>query len=86
MSESGKSKRRFIAGAVCPRCKEMDTIVVYRLEGVDHRACVSCDFVDRANFAPSEKELATRVHRPPEPTAPDPDLQVVRILDPTKKQ
>ncbi|MCW8195543.1 YheV family putative metal-binding protein [Proteobacteria bacterium 005FR1] len=86
MNESGKSKRRFIAGAVCPRCKEMDTIVVYREEGVDHRACVSCDFVDRANFTPAEQELTTRVHRPAEPAAPDPNLQVVRILDPSKKK
>lgn len=83
MSES-RTKRRFIAGAVCPRCKEMDTIVMYREEGVDHRACVSCDFVDRANFRPAEKEIATRVHRPSEPIAPDPDTQVVRILDPEK--
>ncbi len=44
--------RRFIAGAVCPRCGEMDKIVRYQEsdgEGVmeDYRARVRCDFKER---------------------------------------
>jgi uncharacterized metal-binding protein (TIGR02443 family) len=38
------TRRRFIAGAVCPRCGLMDKIVV-DLE-TDERACVSCGFSD----------------------------------------
>ncbi|MGQ9424838.1 YheV family putative zinc ribbon protein [Gilvimarinus sp. F26214L] len=74
------TKRRFIAGAVCPRCNEMDTIVMFRRDGREHRECVSCDFREQARFDQPQKELPTRVNRPdPEPEA---DIQVVRILDP----
>ena len=40
----GKSapRRRFIAGAVCPRCARMDKIVV-DLE-TDQRECIACGF------------------------------------------
>ena len=30
------TKRRFMAGAVCPRCSEMDKLVVYHLDGKDY--------------------------------------------------
>ena len=36
------SRRRFIAGAVCPRCAQMDKIVV-NLD-TDQRECVACGF------------------------------------------
>lgn len=70
---SFSKKRRFIAGAVCPRCSAMDSIMVYDDDGVDVRACVECDFKERANFeeldskkpvAPKiERELPTRVNQ-----------------------
>lgn len=75
------TKRRFIAGAVCPRCSEMDTTVMYRLDGTEHRECVVCDFAEKANFAAASKELPTRVNQVESFTAPG-DVQVVRILDP----
>ena len=38
-------KRRFIAGAVCPRCAGMDKIVMYDADdGTRYRECVSCGF------------------------------------------
>ena len=37
-----KQRRRFIAGAVCPRCAEMDRVVVDL--DTDQRECVSCGF------------------------------------------
>ena len=54
-------KKRFIAGAVCPRCGETDKLVV-DLEG-DSRECVSCGYADQR---PSQvqSELRTRVNRP----------------------
>jgi uncharacterized metal-binding protein (TIGR02443 family) len=76
--------RRFIAGAVCPRCKEMDTVVMYRREGVERRECVSCDFFEEANFGPTGQELPTRVNRSAEPVPIDPHVRVVKILDPGK--
>ena len=36
------SRRRFIAGAVCPRCAKMDKIVVDL--DTDQRECVACGF------------------------------------------
>lgn len=75
------TKRRFIAGAVCPRCSEMDTTVMYRLDGIEHRECVACDFAEKANFSAATKELPTRVNQAESFTAPG-DVQVVKILDP----
>ena len=37
--------RRFIAGAVCPKCAEMDKTVMYRVSDVEQvRECVRCGF------------------------------------------
>jgi len=61
--------KRFIAGAVCPRCAEMDTLRVYRDEEHEHRECVRCDFTDsmRLDGEPEAKELETRVNKAPKP-------------------
>lgn len=82
---SGNTQRRFIAGAVCPRCSEMDTIFVYREDGIDHRECVSCDFQEQATVQDTPRELPTRVNRPsPNAEAAD-EVQVVKILDPSEE-
>lgn len=57
-----KVKKRFIAGAVCPRCKAMDTLMMYKMEGQDIRECVACDFKDEMHFKPVARELDTRVN------------------------
>ena len=36
--------RRFIAGARCPKCKAMDSIVLYVLDGVEKIECIQCDY------------------------------------------
>ena len=36
--------KRFVAGARCPECKEMDSIVCYYEDEVFVRECVECDF------------------------------------------
>ena len=53
--------RRFIAGAVCPRCGLMDKLVVDTRH--ERRECVSCGYRDQR---PTEvvTELRTRVNRP----------------------
>lgn len=35
-------KKRFIAGAVCPKCKTMDTMALTKENGVEKVTCVSC--------------------------------------------
>ena len=66
-----QARRRFIAGAVCPRCALMDKILVDM--DTDQRLCVSCGFSEerpgvpdaspRAVTAPKIAELPTRVSR-----------------------
>ncbi len=52
--------RRFIAGAVCPRCSAMDRIVVSG-DG-ESRSCVACGYEDqRPGHTP--EQLPTRVSR-----------------------
>ena len=72
------TKRRFVAGAVCPRCSEMDKLVVYNEEGKDYRECVACGYKDEMRFKPQARELETRVNQ----TAEDKQeaVQVVTIL------
>ncbi|MFT7222716.1 MAG: putative metal-binding protein (TIGR02443 family) [Cellvibrionaceae bacterium] len=54
--------KRFIAGAVCPRCSQMDKLVTYREDEKDFRECVSCDFIDEMQFKQQPRELETRVN------------------------
>jgi len=35
-------KKRFIAGAVCPKCKAMDTMALTKENNVEKVTCVSC--------------------------------------------
>ncbi|GGD77062.1 YheV family putative zinc ribbon protein [Lacimicrobium alkaliphilum] len=41
---SEKTRKRFIAGAVCPECQTMDTLMVYLQNNIEHVECVSCGF------------------------------------------
>lgn len=36
------SKKRFIAGAVCPKCKAMDTMALTKEQNVEKVTCVKC--------------------------------------------
>lgn len=71
------SKRRFVAGAVCPRCSEMDKLVVYSEDGKDFRECVACGYKDEMHFKPVARELDTRVNLTEEDKQ---DVQVINIL------
>ena len=37
-----RRKKRFIAGAECPQCHEIDTMMLYLELGVEHVTCVNC--------------------------------------------
>jgi uncharacterized metal-binding protein (TIGR02443 family) len=76
------TKRRFVAGAVCPRCSEMDKLVVYNEEGKDYRECVSCGYKEEMRFPQVARELETRVNVTEEQKQ---DVQVITILPFTKK-
>ncbi len=49
-----KKTRRFIAGAVCPECQEMDKIVTYIQDGEDVAECVSCGYMSQR---PKEEDV-----------------------------
>ena len=56
-------QRRFLAGAVCPRCAAQDTIQVFNEDGQDMRECVACGFREQMNFQAAVRELDTRVNQ-----------------------
>ncbi|MAZ88836.1 MAG: hypothetical protein CL693_14455 [Cellvibrionaceae bacterium] len=74
---SFNQKKRFIAGAVCPKCSEMDKIMVYNKEGQDYRECVSCGFSDEMHFKQQVRELDTRVNKTEEEKQAD--VQVLQF-------
>ena len=39
-----KIKKRFVAGATCPECKAMDTLMLYFENNVEKIQCVNCNF------------------------------------------
>ena len=72
--------RRFIAGAVCPRCGLMDKLAV----DSDHsqRECVSCGYSDERPLS-TTAELRTRVNRPSARRVETPPEPVTLIHPPT---
>lgn len=74
-------KKRFIAGAVCPACSEMDRTQMWDVDGVPHRQCVACGYADTLNAQGQSvpAELGTRVNRKQAKT-PDPKVQTVQFF------
>jgi uncharacterized protein len=72
--------KRFIAGAVCPKCGLMDRLVMYRQDDKQIRECVSCDFSDEMRFNYAGRELETRVNRTQDER--EAEVKVVKFLDP----
>ncbi|MCR8923855.1 YheV family putative metal-binding protein [Dasania sp. GY-MA-18] len=84
-----KTIKRFIAGAVCPRCAEMDKLVMFRNEQNQQvRECVRCGYSDVMNENGQAEEISTRVNQPrvgEKPLAHEDEVSVVNIMDPKKK-
>ena len=40
-------KRRFIAGAKCPKCQALDRIVMITTDNDEWVECIECDYTDR---------------------------------------
>lgn len=80
-------KKRFIAGAVCPKCAAQDSIQAYELEDeqVMVRECVDCGFIDRMSTVVNQpRELGTRV-TPKRPLSSDESIQVINIMSEDKR-
>ena len=80
MSDSGsepKQRSRFVAGAVCPSCQEMDRMVI---DGsTDERRCIACGFVEARPDAGATMP-ATRVTRAAARRV-ETEAEAVRLLD-----
>lgn len=37
-----KQKKRFIAGAICPKCGDMDTLMLFFENDIEQVECVAC--------------------------------------------
>ena len=80
MSDSGsepKQRPRFVAGAVCPSCQEMDRMVID--VSTDERRCIACGFVEARPDA-SATMPATRVTRAAARRV-ETEAEAVRLLD-----
>ncbi len=82
------TKKRFIAGAVCPQCDEVDRIVVevaqhsITLTEMSRRRCVSCGFADEYGEGPGTRVSGIPKGRPERPKSATVNPVQVRILDP----
>lgn len=92
--QDNASRRRFIAGAVCPRCAAMDKIVV-NLD-TDQRECVACGFSEErpadspgttqgSAAAAGASEIPTRVSRAAARRVETP-AEAVTLIDPSKDE
>lgn len=73
-----KTQKRFIAGAVCPKCALMDTLTMYQEGDNEFRECVECGFKDKLVFKPQVGELTTRVNKTEEDIKNE--TQVVKLV------
>lgn len=82
--------KRFIAGAVCPRCSEMDKLVMFLdADQQQVRECVRCGYqdvmTDNGPVQSTSSEVTTRVNQPrlgEKPLAHEDEIHVVNIIDP----
>jgi len=80
---TNSQRRRFIAGAVCPRCGQMDKIIV-DME-TQTRECVACDFSEARPEDNQARELPTRVSRAAARRVETP-AEAVTLIDPGKNE
>jgi len=75
--------RRFIAGAVCPRCGAQDRIRVFEEAGQRLRECVACDFRDELEGPPAAGpagDIPGGKHDRPRPSRPADGAQPLRFF------
>jgi uncharacterized metal-binding protein (TIGR02443 family) len=78
------SRRRFVAGAVCPACGEMDRTVLEVDAAQRIRSCVSCGYrevLEHANVPVPEGRFGRSA-----PAAPDVAPVAVRVLSSPAQQ
>ncbi|QGG79169.1 YheV family putative metal-binding protein [Litorivicinus lipolyticus] len=77
--------KRFIAGAVCPKCSGRDKIRAWSNDaGTQLRECVACGFED-AIYADAPSELVTRVNQDRAGPKTTDDIAPIRFVPEVKK-
>jgi uncharacterized metal-binding protein (TIGR02443 family) len=64
-----KAKKRFIAGATCPKCEATDTIMLYKENNVEKVECTDCGHImtqpeDSVNASTRQFEQVIGVFKP----------------------
>lgn len=79
------SIKRFVAGAVCPRCGEMDRLVTFTTDDGTFKECVSCDYEEKQLVQVEPGEMETRVNQLSDSESLDRNaVEVVKIMQPPK--
>lgn len=73
--------KRFIAGAVCPRCGEMDRLVTYQNNEGTFKECVACQFEEKQEVQVALDEIGTRVNHTHEPASSDERVQIIQLMN-----
>lgn len=56
---SKKKRKRFIAGATCPQCRSVDSIMLYFENNVEKLQCVKCDYKDVQSSTDVSEQVAS---------------------------
>ena len=56
---TNKQRKRFIAGATCPQCKSVDSIMLYFENNVEKLQCVKCDYKDVQSATDVSEQVAS---------------------------
>lgn len=81
-----QERGRFIAGAICPACRELDKLLLRtRADGQSERACVSCGFeeiMDASGSATGQVPRGKHERTTQRAEAENMQTQPVRLIDP----
>ncbi|MGL4476526.1 MAG: YheV family putative zinc ribbon protein [Shewanella sp.] len=56
-----KIKKRFVAGARCPKCQAQDSILLFKEHGIETVECTECDYRDQQTDAKVTKQASGAV-------------------------
>ena len=55
------TRKRFVAGAKCPKCHAQDSIVLFKENGVETVECVECDYREQQTDAKVSSKASGQV-------------------------
>lgn len=55
------TRKRFVAGAKCPKCHSQDSIVLFKENGIETVECVECDYREQQTEAKVSQKAKSEV-------------------------